>query len=91
MALRLLTGERYLELENEVESYRIGMENMAKAHDRAVQSYRDLKDAKDAEIARLHEQIEDLKRQIREKEKAEARHRQAIAYYEALLGKEARV
>ncbi len=91
MAFRLLTGERYIELENEVESYRTGMENMAKAHDRAVQSYRDLKDAKDAEIARLHEQIEDLKRQIREKEKAEDRHRQAIAYYEALLGKEARV
>ena len=84
MALRLLTGERYLELENEVESYRIGMENMAKAHERAVQSYRELRDAKDAEIARLHEEIEMLKADLAEARKREGRHRQAIAYYEAL-------
>ena len=90
MAFKFLTGERFNELENEVESYRKGMENMAKAHDRAMQSYRDLRDSKDEEIAKLHEEIEMLKRELRERDKKIDVLRQAVAYYEALKGLEVR-
>lgn len=82
MGLMLVTTERMSELENEVESYKKGMEHMVKAHDRAVKSYRELRDSKDAEIADLHVVIEDLKQQVRERDKENKRLRQVIAYYE---------
>lgn len=83
MGLMIVTTERMMELENEVDSYKIGMENMVKAHDRAVQSYRELRDCKDEEIEKLHVEIEDLKRQLRERDKQIGWLRQAIAFYEA--------
>lgn len=84
MGLRLVTDEWVKETQMEAEAAKKCAENMSKAHERAVQSYRELRDAKDAEIARLHQEIEVLKADLNEARKREGRHRQAIAYYEAL-------
>ena len=48
-------------LENEVESYKRGLESMTKAHNRLLAQYRELRDSKDAQIADLHSEIESLK------------------------------
>lgn len=79
----MLTTDRHMQyLENEVESYRIGLESMSKAHNRVLQQYRELRDSKDEEIAKLHGEIEALKMQLYEKDKETKRLRDAVAWYE---------
>ena len=82
MGLRLTTDRRMKYLEHELESYRIGLESMSKAHNRVLQQYRTLRDSKDEEIAKLHGEIEALKAQLFEKDKETRRLRDAVEWYE---------
>lgn len=84
MALRLVSSEWVEEVERDKNCAEMALKNMTKAHDRAVQSYRELRDMKDAEIRNLHVEIEALK-QDKAKLSAECKRlRQCVAYYEAL-------
>lgn len=82
MGLRLVSSEWVEEVERDKNVAETALKHMTKAHDRAVQSYRELRDMKDAEIANLHQEIETLK-QDRAKLSAECKQlRQAVTYYE---------
>jgi len=84
MALRFVSSEWVEEIERDKNCAEQTLRNMTKAHDRAVQSYRELRDMKDEEIRNLHLEIEALK-QDKAKMAAEIKRlRQAVAYYEAL-------
>ena len=83
MALRIVTDEWIREMERENDCNLAALRNMTKAHDRAVQSYRELRDSKAEEIMSLHAEIEALKT---DKERLYAeikRLRQAIKFYES--------
>ena len=82
MGLMLVTSERMDELENEANSYRIGLGKMEKEHDKLLNQYRQLRDGKDDEIERLHNQIEVLKSELMEKGREIGRLKQMIRYYE---------
>lgn len=82
MGLRLTTDERMHELENEIESWKRGYDGMVKEHDKMLQSYRDMRDSKDREIERLHQEIEALKNERAENRKENKRLRDAVQYYE---------
>lgn len=82
MGLMLTTTSHMEMLENEVESYKIGLANMSKAHDRVLRQYRELRDSKDAEIEKLHREIEVLKVQAMQDAREKKRLRQCIDYYE---------
>lgn len=82
MGLRLTTDERMHEMENEIESWKRGYDRMVKEHDKMLQSYRDMRDSKDAEIDRLHAEIEALKNERAENRKENKRLRDAVQYYE---------
>ncbi len=82
MGLRLTTDERIHEMENEIESWKRGYDRMVKEHDKMLQSYRDMRDSKDAEIDRLHAEIEALKNERAENRKENKRLRDAVQYYE---------
>ena len=84
MALRLVSSEWVEEVERDKNCAEMALRNMTKAHDRAVQSYRELRDMKDAEIEKLHQEIEALKRDKAELSKKCGQLRQAVTYYEAL-------
>ena len=84
MGLMLTTSEHMRMLENEVDSYKRGLESMTKAHNRVLAQYRELRDSKDAQIADLHSEIESLKTQIYELRKDNGRLRQVVAHYEGL-------
>lgn len=84
MALRIVSSEWVEEVERDKNCAEMALKNMTKAHDRAVQSYRDLRDMKDAEIEKLHQEIEALKKDKAELSKKCGQLRQAVAYYEAL-------
>lgn len=83
MGLMLTTTERMHELENQVESYSIGIAKMEKEHETLLRQYRELRDNKNGEIAKLHEVIEDLKAQRAEDRKTIKMLRGCVAYYEA--------
>lgn len=90
MALRIVSSEWVEEVERDRNIAEMALKNMTKAHDRAVQSYRELRDSKAEEIMRLHQEIEVLK-QSKERLYAEIKRlRQAVAYYERLKPMEAR-
>lgn len=82
MGLMLTTTSHMEMLENEVESYKIGLANMSKAHDRLLKQYRELRDSKDAEILKLHREIEALKVQAFQDAREKKRLRQCVTYYE---------
>lgn len=82
MALRIVSDEWVKEMERDLACANATLKNMTKAHDRAVQSYRELRDSKDQEIFNLHGEIEALK-QDRERLRAENdRLRQAVKWHE---------
>ena len=82
MGLRLITDERLAELENELQSFKIGYRKMIKEHDAVLKSYRDLRDSKDEEIANLHSEIEALKQDKEKLRRENGRLRQAVNFYE---------
>lgn len=82
MGLRLITDERLFELESEAESNKAACQNMVKAHEKLLTQYRELRDAKDAEIARLHAQIEDLKREVFRKDLMLKQFKKGSEYFE---------
>ena len=84
MALRLVSSEWVEEIERDKNCAEQTLRNMTKAHDRAVQSYRELRDMKDEEIRNLHLEIEALKKDKADLSKKCGQLRQAVAYYEAL-------
>ena len=90
MGLRLTTDERMHELENEIESWKRGYAGMVKEHDKMLQSYRDMRDSKDREIERLHQEIEALKNERAENRKENKRLRDAVQYYERRKRNEAK-
>ena len=61
MALRIVSSEWVEEVERDRNIAEMALKNMTKAHDRAVQSYRELRDSKAEEIMSLHAEIEALK------------------------------
>ena len=82
MGLRLITDDRLAEMERELNSYKVGMANLEREHDRALAWAREIRDTKDKEIERLHAEIEALKSE-RGQMRAEAKRlRQAVRYYE---------
>lgn len=90
MAWRIVSSEWVEEVERDRNIAEMALKNMTKAHDRAVQSYREIRDFKDAEIRNLHMEIEALK-QDNSKQAAEIKRlRQAVAYYERIKPLEAR-
>ena len=80
--MKLLSDARFFEMENELESAQKCAENMSKAHERALKSYRELRDSKNDEIEKLHIEIEALKEDLADRDKTIARLRQAVKYYE---------
>ena len=82
MGLMLVTSERMQELENEVESYKIGYAKLIKEHDNMQRAYRELRKIKDNEIADLHVEIEDYKSQIAMLMRENKRLRQVVKWYE---------
>lgn len=85
MGLMLTTTERMKDLESEIESYRIGLGNMEKEHEKVLSQYRALRDEKDIVIEGLNGEIAKLSVQIRELCKEIKRLRQAVEYYERKL------
>lgn len=90
MGFRLVSSAWVDEVTAECESYKKGMENMAKAHERMLKQYTALKESKDREIMKLHEEIEALKSQIADDRRENKRLRQAVKYYEVLKTVEVR-
>lgn len=90
MGLRIVSSEWVEEVERDRNIAEMALKNMTKAHDRAVQSYRELRDSKAEEIAKLHTEIEALKKQLADERAVSDRRRQAVAYYERLKPMEAR-
>lgn len=83
MGLRIVSSEWVEEVERDRNIAEMALKNMTKAHDRAVQSYRELRDSKAEEIMSLHAEIEVLK-QSKERLYAEIKRlRQAIKFYES--------
>ncbi len=82
MGLMLTTTEHMRDLENEVESYRKGLEKMEQEHETVLRQYRELRDDKDNEIDRLNSEIHKLTAQIRDLCKEVKMLRQIIDYYE---------
>ena len=82
MALRLVSSEWVEEVERDKNCAEMALKHMTKAHDRAVQSYRELRDMKDEEIANLHKEIELLKKDKAELSAECKRLRQCVTYYE---------
>lgn len=90
MALRIVSSEWVEEVERDRNIAEMALKSMTREHDKAVQSYRELRDSKAEEIMSLHAEIEALKM---DKERLYAeikRLRQAVAYYERLKPMEAR-
>lgn len=82
MGIRLITDDKLAEMERELNSYKAGMANLEREHDRALAWAREIRDTKDKEIERLHAEIEALKSE-RGQMRAEAKRlRQAVRYYE---------
>ena len=84
MGFRFVTDEWVKDLEREAEANKKALASMVKAHDKCLQSYRELRDSKDEEIAKLHTEIEALKKQLADERAVSDRRRQAVLYYEAL-------
>ena len=82
MGIRLITDEKLAEMENELQSFKIGYRKMIKEHDAVLKSYRDLRDSKDEEIANLHSEIETLKQDKAKQQQEIKRLRQAVSFYE---------
>lgn len=82
MALRIVSSEWVEEVERDKNVAEMALKHMTKAHDRAVQSYRELRNMKDAEIANLHQEIEALKQDRKQLSAECKRLRQCVAYYE---------
>ena len=90
MALRIVSSEWVEEVERDRNIAEMALKSMTREHDKAVQSYRELRDSKAEEIMSLHAEIEAHKT---DKERLYAdikRLRQAVAYYERLKPMEAR-
>lgn len=80
--MKILSDARFHEMESELESAQKCAANMCKAHEKALRSYHELRNSKNAEIERLHEEIELLKSQHVEDMRQMKRLRQAIKFYE---------
>lgn len=83
MGLRFVSDEWVQEMERENECNKRALASMVRAHDKCLQSYRELRDSKDQEILLLHQEIELLKKQLAEERARSEVRRQAVAYYEA--------
>ena len=82
MGLRLITDEKLAEMERELTAYKAGMANLEREHDRALAWAREIRDTKDAEIDRLHAEIEALKNERGQLRTEAKRLRQAVRWYE---------
>ena len=82
MGLRLITDEKLAEMERELTAYKTGMANLEREHDRALAWAREIRDTKDAEIDRLHAEIEALKNERGQLRTEAKRLRQAVRWYE---------
>ena len=82
MGLRLITDEKLAEMERELTAYKTGMANLEREHDRALAWAREIRDTKDAEIERLHAEIEALKNERGQLRVENNRLRSCIKYYE---------
>ena len=82
MGLRLITDEKLAEMERELTAYKTGMANLEREHDRALAWAREVRDTKDAEIDRLHAEIEALKNERGQLRTEAKRLRQAVRWYE---------
>lgn len=97
MGFRFVTDEWVADMERDLNCYKMRSETLEAENRRMQKQYRELRDSKDEEIARLHAVIEDSKQQTAKalKEVDEAlkvikRLRQAVVYYERLKTLEAR-
>ena len=75
MGFRIVTDEWIQEKEREMEFYREGFGRMTKEHDKALAWAREIRDTKDAEIERLHAEIEARKNERAETRKENKRRR----------------
>lgn len=82
MGLRLVTDEWVREQQRERENALTALAKMEKEHDRALTWAREVRDTKDAEIDRLHAEIEALKNERGQLRTEAKRLRQAVRYYE---------
>ena len=82
MGLRIVSDEWVAEMERENECNLKALKNMPKAHDRAMQSYRELRDSKNEEIANLHTEIEALKQDKLKLQQEVNRLKQMVRWYE---------
>ena len=82
MGFRIVTDEWIQEKEREMEFYQEGFGRMTKEHDKALAWAREIRDTKDAEIDRLHAEIEALKNERGQLRTEAKRLRQAVRWYE---------
>ena len=82
MGLRIVSDEWVAEMERENECNLTALKNMTKAHERAMQSYRELRDSKNEEIANLHTEIEALKQDKLKLQQEVNRLKQMVRWYE---------
>lgn len=82
MGFRIVSSEWVEEVERDRNIAEMALKNMTKAHDRAVQSYRELRDSKAEEIMNLHAEIEALKRDRQKLFAENKRLRQVTKFYE---------
>lgn len=82
MGLRIVSSEWVNEIENERDSYKAGLEKMQQEHEALLRQYRELRDSKDAEISRLHKNIEILKVDNMRAVQLLKQLRKAIKWYE---------
>ncbi len=82
MGLRLVTDEWIRETERERDNALTALRKMETEHDRALAWAREIRDTKEAEIDRLHAEIEMLKNERSQLRAEGKRLRQAVRYYE---------
>lgn len=82
MGLRLVTDEWVREQQRERDNALTALAKMEKEHDRALAWAREVRDTKDAEIDRLHAEIEALKNERGQMRTEAKRLRQAVRWYE---------
>lgn len=90
MGLRLVTDEWVREQQRERDNALTALSKMEKEHDRALAWAREVRDTKDAEIERLHAEIEALKNERAENRKENKRLRDAVQFYERRKRNEAK-
>ena len=84
MGLIIATSERIKELEDQVEAYKRGIDNLYAENERMQKCYRELRDEKDEAIKSFTDEVNRLNKAINKMHKENVVLREVVSYYERM-------